>query len=152
MLERFVARIDLDCVLLAGRYSLLDRSGSATLLPACAATGVGVILGGVFNSGILIDPDDHPTYDYAAAPDDLVTRARRLRSLCETHGVSLPAVALRFAMRHPAVSAVLVGARSSTELKADVAAASMAIDETIWAELDALALADDVARAGERPT
>ena len=64
MLERFVARVDLDCVLLAGRYSLLDRSG-AELLDACAARGVGVILGGVFNSGVLVDPDAHPTYDYA---------------------------------------------------------------------------------------
>jgi len=143
MLERFVERVDLDCILLAGRYSLLDRSGAATLLPACAARGVGVILGGVFNSGILIDPDDRPTYDYADAPDALVRRARRLRTLCEARGVTLPAAALQFALRHPAVNAVLVGARSAVEVAADVAAASLQIDETLWAELDVVAPTDE---------
>jgi D-threo-aldose 1-dehydrogenase len=139
MLERFVTNVDLDCILLAGRYSLLDRSGADTLLPACAARGLGVIIGGVFNSGILIDPDDHPTYDYAAAPDDLVARARRLRSTCESHGVPLAAAALQFAMGHPAVSAVLVGARSLAEVDLDVASASTSIDETLWRDIEALA-------------
>jgi D-threo-aldose 1-dehydrogenase len=141
MLERFVTRVDLDCILLAGRYSLLDRSGADTLLPACAARGLGVIVGGAFNSGILIDPDDHPTYDYAAAPNDLITRARKLRSVCESHGVSLAAAALQFTMRHPAVSAVLVGARSLAEVNLDVASASSDIDEALWPEIEALALA-----------
>jgi D-threo-aldose 1-dehydrogenase len=138
MLERFVTHVDLDCILLAGRYSLLDRSGADTLLPVCAARGVGVILGGVFNSGILVDPDDHPTYDYSAAPDGLIARARTLRSVCESHGVSLAAASLQFAMRHPAVSAVLVGARSPAELNADVAAATIDIDEALWPEIEAL--------------
>ena len=136
MLERFVERIDLDCILLAGRYSLLDLSGAATLLPACAARGVGVILGGVFNSGILIDPDDRPTYDYEAAPDAVVTRARRLRDCCSARGVPLATAALQFALRHPAVSTVLVGARSPAEVTADVAAAATDIEETLWSELD----------------
>ena len=136
MLERFVKQVDHDCVLLAGRYSLLDRSGAKTLLPACSARGVGVVLGGVFNSGILVDPDVSPTYDYAEASEPLVARARRMRSLCEARGVALPAAALQFALRHSAVSAVLVGARSADEVVADVAAASVQIDETLWAELD----------------
>jgi D-threo-aldose 1-dehydrogenase len=138
MLERFVKHVDLDCILLAGRYSLLDRSGADTLLPACAAGGLGVIIGGVFNSGVLIDPDVHPTYDYAAAPDDVVARARRLRSVCESHGVSLIAASLQFAMRHPAVSAVLVGARSLAEVDVDVASASAPIDEGLWLEIETL--------------
>jgi aryl-alcohol dehydrogenase-like predicted oxidoreductase len=138
MLERFVIHVDLDCILLAGRYSLLDRSGADALLPACAARGVGVIIGGVFNSGILIDPDDHPTYDYAAASDDLIARARRLRSVCEGHGVSLATAALQFTLRHPAVSTVLVGARSLAEVTFDVAAASSAIDEALWTAIEAL--------------
>jgi D-threo-aldose 1-dehydrogenase len=142
MLERFVERVDLDCVLLAGRYSLLDRSGGVTLLPACAARGIGVILGGVFNSGILVDPDESPTYNYEPAPDVLVARARELKALCEARGATLPAAALQFAMRHPTVSAVLVGARSAGELTADVDAASMTIDETLWGEIDAVMLGD----------
>jgi aryl-alcohol dehydrogenase-like predicted oxidoreductase len=152
MLERFVTHVDLDCILLAGRYSLLDRSGADTLLPACAARGLGVIIGGVFNSGILIDPDDHPTYDYSAAPDDVVARARSLRSLCESHGVSLAAAALQFTMRHPAVSAVLVGARSLAEVNLDVASASTAIDEALWPEIEALVLTGQGESGGAHPT
>ncbi len=140
MLERFVARVDLDCILLAGRYTLLDRSGSTTLFPACRERGIGVILGGVFNSGVLVDPDNSPTYDYETASAALVARARRMRSLCEDHGVSLPAAALLFALRHPAVTSVLVGVRSVAEVVADVAAATTAIDERLWAELDSAVL------------
>ena len=79
MLERFVADIDLDCVLLAGRYSLLDRSGT-NLLATCAEREVGVILGGVFNSGVLADPDGHTSYDYAPAAADVVARVPRSTS------------------------------------------------------------------------
>jgi D-threo-aldose 1-dehydrogenase len=127
MLDRFVADIDLDCVLLAGRYSLLDRHGGA-LLTRCAARGVGVILGGVFNTGVLIDPDLHRTYDYAPASTAVLARARRLRDACDAHGVALGAAALQFAMGHPAVSTVLVGARSPAEVARDLEFAATAID------------------------
>ncbi len=137
MLERFVARIDVDCVLLAGRYSLLDRSGTE-LLAQCAARRVGVILGGVFNTGVLADPDVHPTYDYAAASPAVLERARYLRALCEAHGISLGAAALQFAMRHPAVTTVLVGARSSAEVDLDVAYAATSIDDDVFADLETL--------------
>ena len=137
MLERFVGRVDLDCVLLAGRYSLLDRSGTE-LLAQCAARGVGVILGGVFNTGVLIDPDAHPTYDYAGAPRAVLERARRLRAVCEARGVALGAAALQFAMRHPSVSTVLVGARSRAEVDLDLGYAATPIDDDLFAELDAL--------------
>jgi D-threo-aldose 1-dehydrogenase len=135
MLERFVARLDVDCVLLAGRYSLLDRSG-AELLAQCAARRVGVILGGVFNTGVLVDPDAHPTYDYAAAPQAVLERARHLRAICEARGIALGAAALRFAMRHPAVTTVLVGARSRAEVDLDVGYAATSIDDDVFAELD----------------
>jgi len=127
MLDRFVADIDLDCVLLAGRYSLLDRRGRA-LLTRCAARGVGVILGGVFNTGVLIDPDLHRTYDYAPASTAVLARARRLREACDARGVALGAAALQFAMDHPAVSTVLVGARSPAEVARDLEFAATAID------------------------
>ena len=137
MLERFVARVDLDCVLLAGRYSLLDRSG-AELLAQCAARGVGVILGGVFNTGVLIDPDAHPTYDYAAAPDAVLERARRLRDVCAARGIALGAAALQFAMRHPAVTTVLIGARSAAEVDLDVRYAATPIGDDVFEALDAV--------------
>jgi len=137
MLERFVAQVDLDCVLLAGRYSLLDRSG-AELLGHCAARGVGVIVGGVFNTGVLIDPDVHPTYDYVAAPRTVLERARRLRSTSESRGIALGAAALQFAMRHPAVTTVLVGARSAAEVNLDVSFASSPIADDVFEQLDAV--------------
>ena len=138
MLDRFVTRVDLDCVLLAGRYSLLDRSGAEVLLPHCAERGVGVVLGGVFNSGLLADPDRNATYDYVRAPEVLIERARAMARACAANGTPLVAAALQFALRHPAVTAVVVGARSAPEVQVDVSAATAAIPEPLWAELDAL--------------
>ena len=138
MLDRFVERVDLDCVLLAGRYTLLDRSGADLLLPRCGARGVGVIVGGVFNSGLLIDPDLHQTYDYAPARHDMVMRARAMRTACERHGVHLAAAAIQFALNHRAVSSVVLGARSAAELHADVDDAQVAIPEVLWDELEGL--------------
>jgi D-threo-aldose 1-dehydrogenase len=134
MLDRFVARVGLDCVLLAGRYSLLDRGG-ADLLDHCATAGVGVILGGVFNTGVLIDPDVHRTYDYAAAPPDVLDRARRLRDACAARGVTLGAAALQFAMRHPAVTTVLVGARTPAEIDLDLEFAAVPVAEHVLQEI-----------------
>jgi D-threo-aldose 1-dehydrogenase len=137
MLDRFVDRVDLDCVLLAGRYSLLDRSGAEVLLPHCAERGVDVVLGGVFNSGLLADPHHNTTYDYVSAPDALVARARAMARACSERGVSLTAAALQFALRHPAVSAVVVGARSAAEVRVDVAAATAPIPDDLWDTLAA---------------
>lgn len=135
MLGRFVERVDLDCVLLAGRYTLLDRRGADQLLPRCVERGVGVIVGGVFNSGLLVDPDLNQTYDYAPAQEVMVERAKAMRSACQRHGVSLAGAAIQFALNHPAVSSVVVGARSASELRADVAAAHDTIPPALWDEL-----------------
>jgi D-threo-aldose 1-dehydrogenase len=139
MLSRFVVQVDLDCVLLAGRYSLLDRRG-AVLLDQCAAHGVEVIIGGVFNSGLLATPEVGATFDYAAAPAELVERARVLQAVCAEHGVALPAAAVQFAMRHPAVRTVLVGARSAAEITADVAYATAALPDELWPALESATL------------
>ncbi len=136
MLERFVERVDLDCVLLAGRFSLLDRSGGERLLPLCAARGMQVVVGGVFNSGLLAHPAVGATYDYATAPPGLVHRARELQAVCESFGVTLPAAALQFALRHPAVTRVVVGARAATEIAADLAFATTVLPDDLWPALD----------------
>ena len=135
MLQRFVERIDLDCVLLAGRWTLLDRSGGP-LLERCAARGVDVLLGGVFNSGLLAAPSSTATFDYRAAPGALVEKAQAMQRVCADAGVSLPAAAVQFAARHPAVSTVLIGARSPEEVEEDVAAATAPIPEAVWVALD----------------
>ena len=135
MLDRFVQRVDLDCVLLAGRYSLLDRSGGDVLLPRCAERGVGVVIGGVFNSGLLADPDANTTYDYGQAPEPMRDRARDLARVCASRGVSIVAAALQFALRHEAVSSVVVGAQTVAELEADVRAALAPIPPDLWPAL-----------------
>lgn len=138
MLDRFVERVDIDCILLAGRYTLLDRHGADRLLPHCLERGIGVVIGGVFNSGILVDPDVNQTYDYAPAQEAMVERARAMRSACQRHGVALADAAIQFALSHPAVSSVVVGARSAAELRADVDAAHVAIPPGLWDELRSL--------------
>jgi D-threo-aldose 1-dehydrogenase len=133
MLERFVAdpALDVDVVLLAGRYTLLDTSGLA-LLDRCRERGVGVVLGGVFNSGILADPRPGASYNYRTAPDGLVDRARALARVCEQHGVPLPAAALQFGWGHPAVVSVLNGAGSPAELTANLGHADTVIPAACW--------------------
>lgn len=136
MLGRFVEQVDLDCVLLAGRYSLLDRRGAA-LLDRCRARGVSVFLGGVFNSGLLARPEVDATFDYATASPALVDRARAMQTVCESFGVTLPQAAVHFALRHPSVSTVLVGARSVQEVEDDVAYAESPVPDDLWSALDA---------------
>ena len=136
MLDRFVQQVDLDLVLLAGRATLLDRSGTEVLLPRCEEAGVGVVLGGVFNSGVLAAPGPDATYEYGALPDDVAARVARLDAACGAAGVPLAAAALQWALRQPAVSAVVVGIRSPEELAADVAWATTTVPDTLWDELE----------------
>jgi aryl-alcohol dehydrogenase-like predicted oxidoreductase len=140
MLARFVAETDLDCVLVAGRYSLLDRSAERELLPLCAKREVGVLVGGVFNSGILADPRPGAPYDYASASETILRRARALAARCADYGVPLAAAALQFPLRHPAVTGIVVGARSAREVAENAAHAAAEIPEALWDELDALEL------------
>ncbi len=108
------------------------------LFPLCQRRGVAVLAAGVFNSGILAGPDDGATYDYAPAPPAVAARARQLRDACARHGVPLPAAALQFTVRNPAVTAAVVGARSAEEITADVSYLSTPIPAALWAELESL--------------
>ena len=133
-----VERCDLDCVLMAGRYTLLDDSAAATLFPLCLRRGVAVLAGGVFNSGILAGAGDGGTYDYAPARPVVLARARVMRDACARYGVPLAAAALQFTLRHPAVTAAVVGARSPEEITADASYLSTHIPDALWAELEGL--------------
>jgi D-threo-aldose 1-dehydrogenase len=130
----------LDCLLLAGRYTLLDQAGLAELLPTCADRGVGVIVGGAYNSGLLADPSPGARFNYAPAPPALLERARALSRACERHGVPLRAAALQFPLGHPAVRTVLVGARSPEEVDDAVAMFAHPIPAALWADLKASGL------------
>jgi D-threo-aldose 1-dehydrogenase len=120
MPARFARAASFDCFLLAGRYTLLDQSGLDELLPLCQERGISVIAGGVFNSGILADPRAGATYAYAPAPPQILERAQRLREICGRHAVPLAAAAMQFPLGHPAVAAVVMGARSVAEVDDDV--------------------------------
>ncbi len=138
MLARFVEQVDLDCILLAGRYTLLDRTGER-LLERCIERGVDVIAGGVFNSGLLTNPSVDARFDYVTAPAELVARAQRLQAVCSRFGVPLLAAAIQFAGRHSAIVMTLVGARSVTEIEADIKYAETKIDPALWPALEAAA-------------
>jgi D-threo-aldose 1-dehydrogenase len=137
MLARFVRESDVDTVLLAGRYTLLEQPALDELLPLCAERGVDVLAAGLFNSGLLARQDvpDDATYDYRTAPADVVGRARRIAAVCARHGTTLPTAALWFPFGHPAVTGALIGARAEAELRANVAAFATPPPPELWAEL-----------------
>lgn len=137
-LVRFAREAEIDCALLANRYTLLDRSAETEALPLCAERGIAVVAGGVFNSGLLADPDAvGATYDYRPATDDLRCRARQLARVCAEHGVALASAAMRFPLRSAVVVAVVVGARSADEVEANVEAFDAAIPPELWEALAA---------------
>ncbi len=132
MLTRFVERLDLDVVLCAGRYTLLDRSAEEDLLPACARRGTSVVVGGPYNSGLLAGGG---TYDYLPAPPELRARVDHLARVCADHGVPLRAAALRFPLLHPSVTSVLVGCRSAAEVDENVDLFDLDIPDALWEDL-----------------
>jgi D-threo-aldose 1-dehydrogenase len=135
LLVRFARAADFDVFLVAGRYTLLDQAALAELLPLCLERGIAVVVGGVYNSGLLADPRPGATFDYAPAPAELVERAQRLQAVCARHGVPLKAAALQFPLAHPAVTTLLVGARSVDELEDDLALLRTPVPPELWDEL-----------------
>jgi D-threo-aldose 1-dehydrogenase len=135
MLTRFVCETDVDVVLCAGRYTLLDQRALTELLPAAAERGVSVVVGGAFNSGLLADPRPGATFNYATAPEELLDRALRLKTLAERHGTTLRAAALAFCSAHPAVASVLVGARSAAEVRDCAEQFAATVPAGFWREL-----------------
>ena len=134
-LERFVAAAPLDVVMEAGRLTLLDRSAEERLMPLAEERGIGVIAAGVFNSGILADPDTAPFFEYRQADAEQIERARRLQSLCRDHGVSLADAAVQFPLRRGA-AAVVVGARTPAEVEGFVAGRGVEIPAALWDALE----------------
>ncbi|WP_037075458.1 aldo/keto reductase [Pseudonocardia spinosispora] len=132
---RFVRETDLDCVLVAGRYTLLDRSAADELLPLCRERGVAVVGAGVYNSGLLADPSAGATYDYAEASSEQLATATRMARVCARRGVSLRAAALGFSLSHPAVRTVLIGMRSVEEVDQNLTDAAASIPPGLWDEL-----------------
>jgi aryl-alcohol dehydrogenase-like predicted oxidoreductase len=142
MLARFAREADIDCLLLAGRYTLLDTSALAELLPLCEERGIAVIAGGVFNSGILSGGDEHGSFDYAPPKPEIARRVQRMTAICARFGVPLAAAAVQFPLAHPAVTCAVVGCRDAAELRADIAFLALELPAELWNELKAGGLLD----------
>ncbi|ESQ87108.1 D-threo-aldose 1-dehydrogenase [Asticcacaulis sp. AC460] len=123
---------DLDTILLAGRYTLLEQGALDDLLPECERRKMSIILGGPFNSGILVG-DNH--YNYGAVPEDVATRAKALGRICADHGVPLPAAALQFPLAHPAVACVIPGMVSAGQVETNLDLFHTPIPDALWEAL-----------------
>ena len=130
----FLERADLDCMLVAGRYTLLDRS-AAELIDACARRGVAYLAAGVFNSGVLARPQAGAWYDYGPATDETLERAAAMGSFCKHHGVALRAAAVNFPLTNPGVSAVVVGMAAPAEVDENLAALRTPVPAGLWTDL-----------------
>ena len=128
--------IDLDCCLLAGRYTLLEQTALDALLDLCERRQIGVIIGGAFNSGILAAHEGgHRKFNYGDAPLEVVEKVERLRGVCDAYEAPLPAAALQFPLAHPAVVSVVVGSRSAAEIDQAVRWLEQPLADALWDEL-----------------
>jgi D-threo-aldose 1-dehydrogenase len=128
--------VDLDIALLAGRYTLLDKSAQNKLLPYALERNVDITIGGVFNSGVLADPKPGATFEYLPASDEIIAKAQAIGAFLKNLGIPLTAAALQFPLRHPAVTSVLTGSRNSAELKSNMADFDLELPADIWTQLE----------------
>lgn len=149
---RFAERCDLDCVLLAGRYSLLEQGALDTFLPAAEQRGIGVLLGGVFNSGILATgARPGAKYDYADASPAILDRVRRIEAVCGRYNVPLALAALQFPRFHPAVASLVLGAVNPAEVARNLAGWTMPVPSELWLALKAEGLLHPDAPTDKEP-
>ncbi len=142
MLTRFVREVDIDVIMLAGRYSLIDPDGLDDVLPACVDNDVKVVAVGIFNSGLLSQPRPAPgaTFNYEPAAAALVDKANKLADICESHDVTLSAAALAFPLAHPAVAGIAVGCRTPDEVHTNAALSRVEIPAALWSDLKSAGL------------
>ncbi|MGY0488439.1 aldo/keto reductase [Streptomyces sp. WG-D5] len=134
-LASYVTEFDVDVVLIAGRLTLLDHEALDTLLPVCEKTGTAVVVGGVFNTGLLADPTPDAMFHYRPVPAGTLERARRCRDLCAAYDVPLTAAAVQFPLLHPGVASVVLGCRSAAEVRANAHAARFPVPAELWRDL-----------------
>lgn len=146
-------RIDLDVLLLAGRYTLLEQGAIEQLLPRCVDRRVSLVIGGPFNSGILATGPSARSarYNYESAPPEVRERVKQLQLACESHGVPLAAAALQFPLAHPAVASVIPGFASASEVRSGVEHFETIIPDSLWSDLRARGLIDPRAPVPGRP-
>lgn len=134
--QRFATETDIDVVLLAGRYTVLDQIGLDEFLPTALEKDISVLGAGVYNSGVLVNPVDGATYNYAPAPQEILDKARAVHEIAASHSVSVESIGLQFPLRHPAVKSILTGVRSVAELQENIAAFDAPVPDAVWSELE----------------
>src|SRR5829696_8433623 len=133
---RFARAGDFDCVLLAGRYSLLDQSALDGFFGTAEEKGIAVLLGGVFNSGILATgPFPGARYDYKSASPEILECVRRIDEICRGHGIALADAALQFPLAHPIIASVVIGAVTPAEIARNIESLSRPVPVSLWADL-----------------
>ena len=137
LLVDFVEHCDIDVIMVAGRYTLLDDEAAEQLLPAAAERSIGVVAAAVYNSGLLSAPRPAvgTRYDYAEAPPELVERAAAMADVAERHGVDLPTAAVSYPLRRPEISAVVAGMRTAEQVDSTLQRYRTHVPEAMWAEL-----------------
>ncbi len=136
MLVRFAKEGDFDCFLLAGRYTLIDHTGLKELLPLCAEKAISIVIGGPYNSGILATgARPGAKFDYHEPSPEIFENVRHIEEICARHSVPLKAAALQFPLAHPAVAAIIPGARSVAEVDENFRLMGFPIPQNFWAEL-----------------
>ena len=131
-----VKEMDLDVILIAGRYSLLDQSAQEVLFKECLKKQTGVMVGGVYNSGVLANPTLESTYNYVPVTPEILSKVKQIQALLLDFNISLTAAAIQFPLRHPAVTCVLTGSRSVTELNANIKDFDQTIPDAAWKALE----------------
>lgn len=136
-LARAVRGADLDTIMIAGRYTLLEQPAAEDVLPACRERGTGVVAASVFNSGLLAraEPTRDGRYEYGGVPDEVWDRLQRIVAVCRAHDVPLPAAAIQFPLRDAAVKSVVLGSSRPAQVRENVQLATLEIPEGFWAEL-----------------
>ena len=143
---KFLREGDFDCMLMAGRYSLLEQPALAEVLPLAQQKNVGVMLGGVLNSGILATgATAGATYNYTPAPPEVLDKVSKIERVCQSHGVDLPTAAIQFPLGHTVVASVVLGAVTPTEVERNVASMRATVPVALWSDLKAEGLLDATA-------
>jgi D-threo-aldose 1-dehydrogenase len=139
--QTLTERGDMDLFLLAGRYTLLEQEALESFLPLAESRGIGIVIGGPYNSGILATgPKEGAYYNYDPAPPEILERVAKIEAVCRSHGVRLVDAAFQFPLRHPAVVSVIPGGQGVSEMDSNILAAQAAVPEALFADLKAQGL------------
>jgi D-threo-aldose 1-dehydrogenase len=139
--QTLAERGDFDLFLLAGRYTLLEQESLESFLPLCQSRGIGIVIGGPYNSGVLASgPKPGAFYNYDPAPEPILEKVRRIEAVCSSHGVSLIDAAFQFPLMNPNVVSVIPGGQSGAQMESNLLAAEATIPPALWADLKAQGL------------